>query len=273
MPPKLGVIAGKGELPNLVVEAARAQKRPIFVLAIEGQTAPVLVEDVEHAWVSMGSVGRAIERLHGAQVEDVVFAGAIHRPSLAKIGLDVRAAGLLARMGRAALGDNSILETLIRELEGEGFRVIGADDVLSELVAGEGPFGRHQPDDTAESDIGRGVEVARALGTVDVGQAVVVQQGLVLGVEAIEGTDALIWRTKGIAREGPGGVLVKIKKSGQDRRADLPTIGVSTVRSCAETGLRGIAVEAGETLVLGRKELIAAADAAGLFVTGIRITP
>ncbi len=273
MPPKskLGIIAGKGELPVLMLAAAKAEGRPVFVLALEGQTAPELVANTDHAWIPMGAVGRGIEALKSADVGDVVFAGGVRRPSLLKLGLDGRGARLLAKIGKAALGDDKILSVLINELEGEGLRVVGADDILSGLLAVEGLLGRHLPDAQAEADIARAVEIGRALGALDVGQAVVVQQGIVLGVEAVEGTDALIERSANLRREGPGGVLVKIKKPGQERRADLPTVGVGTVEACARAGLRGIAVEAGATLVLGRDEVASAADAAGLFVTAIRV--
>lgn len=271
--PKLGLIAGKGELPVLILDAVRAEGRPVFVLALEGQTARELVTGLEHAWIPMGAVGRGIDALKAAGAVEVVFAGGVRRPSLLKLGLDARAAKLLAKIGRAALGDDRILSVLVRELEDEGLRVIGADDVLTGLLASSGPFGRHAPDELAETDIAHGLEVARALGRLDIGQAVIVQQGAVLGVEAIEGTDALISRAGAVAREGPGGVLVKIKKPGQERRADLPTIGVHTVEACARSGLRGIAVEAGATLVLGREAVAAAADRLGLFVTGIRAEP
>ncbi len=254
-----------------MLAAAKAEGRPVFILALEGQTAPELVVDTEHSWIPMGAVGRGIEALKAAGASDVVFAGGVRRPSLLKLGLDGRGAKLLAKVGKAALGDDKILSVLIAELEGDGLKVVGADDILSGLLAVEGVLGRHRPDALAEADIVRAVEIGRTLGALDVGQAVVVQQGIVLGVEAVEGTDALIVRAGNLRREGPGGVLVKIKKPGQERRADLPTIGVGTVEACARAGLRGIAVEAGATLVLGRDEVAAAADAAGLFVTAIGI--
>jgi DUF1009 family protein len=273
VPPKskLGLIAGRGELPQLVLDAARAEGRPVFVLALEAQTAPELVAGAENAWIPIGSVGRGIDILKAAGVADVVFAGGVRRPSLLKLGLDGRAARLLAKLGKAALGDDKLLSILIKELEDEGLHVVGADDLLSGLLAGEGVMGRCRPDEVALADIDRGAEIARRLGALDVGQGVVVQQGIVLGVEAIEGTDALIARSAAVSREGPGGVLVKVKKPGQERRADLPTIGIATVRAAAAAGLRGIAVEAGNTLLLGRDAAIEAADAAGIFLVGIKV--
>jgi DUF1009 family protein len=268
--PKLGIIAGKGELPALILDAVRAEGRPVFVLALEGQTAPNLVAECNHAWIPMGAIGRGIDALKQAGVIQVVFAGGVRRPSLLKFGLDGRGAKLLAKIGKAALGDDRLLTVLINELENDGLSVVGADDILGDLLAEAGPLGRHVPDELANEDISRGIEIAQSLGRLDVGQAVAVQQGIVLGVEAIEGTDALISRAGAVAREGPGGILVKIKKPGQERRADLPTIGRSTVEACVRAGLRGIAVEAGATLILGRSEVIEAADAAELFIIGIK---
>jgi hypothetical protein len=133
----------------------------------------------------------------------------------------------------------------------------------------EGPLGRHQPDEQARADIEHGLHVARAIGALDVGQAVVVQQGLILGVEAVEGTDELLRRCASLRRQGPGGVLVKAAKPGQERRVDRPAMGPRTVVVAAETGLRGIAAEAGMTLVIDRAEMVRAADRAGLFVVGV----
>jgi len=155
------------------------------------------------------------------------------------------------------------------ELESEGFHVVSVDSILADALAPAGPLGTLRPDAEAEADITLGVKAALALGALDIGQAVVVQQGLVLGVEAIEGTDALIERCATLSREGPGGVLVKGAKPGQERRADLPTVGPRTVTRAQAAGLRGIAVEAGATLLLDRDEMAATADRAGLFVIGV----
>jgi len=135
-------------------------------------------------------------------------------------------------------------------------------------LAPAGVLGRHQPDAAAKADIARGLEAARELGAADIGQAVVVQQGVILGVESAEGTDALLARCASLAMDAPGGVLVKAKKPQQERRADLPAIGVNTVHNAKAAGLRGIAVEADHSLMLGRAQIIAAADEAGLFIVG-----
>ncbi|MGH7113279.1 MAG: LpxI family protein [Stellaceae bacterium] len=266
---KLGIIAGAGGLPRRLVEACRAAGRDVFVLALEGAAEPATVEGVAHAWCPVGAAGRCLDLLRENQVVELVLAGGVRRPSLATLRPDWRAAKFYARVGCRALGDNGLLSAVVAELEREGFRVIGPDQVLEAGLAPEGVLGQVHPDAQAMADIAHGQRVARALGALDIGQAVVIQQGLVLGVEAIEGTDELLRRCAGLRREGPGGILVKVEKPGQEQRADRPTIGPQTVALAASAGLRGIAVEAGATIILDRDAVIAAADRAGLSLVGI----
>jgi DUF1009 family protein len=218
----------------------------------------------------MGAAVTGLSLLRENNVTELVLAGSVRRPSLVTLRPDWRAAKLFARIGYRALGDDGLLSAIVSELEQEGFRVLGVDQLLDGGVVAEGPLGKNHPDLESEADIERGLHVARAIGALDIGQAVVVQQGLVLGVEAVEGTDELLRRCAALRREGPGGVLVKVEKPGQERRADRPTIGLRTVMLAAETGLLGIAFEAEATIVLDRDEVIRAADQAGLFVVGIR---
>ncbi len=195
--------------------------------------------------------------------------GPVGRPTLLHLRPDAEGARMLARLGRAVFkGDDGLLAAVIRVFEEEGFHVLGAHEVLREILAPAGVLTRIAPDAQAMADIARGVNVATALGAVDVGQGCVVQQGLVLAVEAIEGTDAMIDRSAALRHDGVGGVLVKLSKPNQDRRADLPTIGPQTVRNAARAGLRGLAFEAGSTILAEREALIAEADAAGLFLLG-----
>lgn len=266
--PKLGIIAGGGDLPVRLIEAARAAGRPYYVLALKDQADLTLGGDTPHDWVRIGAAGKGMDLLHANQVRDVVFAGRIKRPSLGALMPDARMVRFLAKLAGGSFGDDGLLRKVIAEFEGEGFHVVGADDVLSSLVSSSGQLGRHEADDLAWSDIERGIKIVRAIGALDVGQAVVVQQGMVLGVEGIEGTDALVERCGALRREGLGGVLVKAKKPAQDRRVDLPTIGVETVQRALAAGLRGIAVEAGETLIVDQAAVVAEADKLGLFLIG-----
>ncbi len=271
MAEKLGIIAGGGELPARLIEVCRAAGRDFFVIAFPGQTDPQTVEGVDHAWVRLGAAGTALAYLHAADVKEIVMVGPIERPSLKELRPDLKTVRFMAKVGAAGLGDDGLLSGIVKNLEAEGFAVRGVDELLQDLVAAPGRYGKHAPDADAESDIRRGIAVVRALGGVDVGQAAVVQQGIVLGVEAVEGTDALLARCARLRREGPGGVLVKLKKPGQERRVDLPTIGLATVEGGAKAGLKGIAVEAGAALVVDAPAVAKAADEAGLFVIGIEV--
>lgn len=268
---KLGLIAGGGDLPLRLIAAARADKRDIYVLAIDGQ-ADLPAESlaaVPHDWVGIGKVGKMLELLRANGVRELIFAGRIKRPSFIGLMPDARGAKFMAKVAGKALGDDGLLRAVVAELEGEGFHVVGPDQLLGDLLMPDGVLGRVQPDDAAWTDIRHGLKIAHGIGALDVGQAVVVQQGLVLGVEAIEGTDALLARCAELKREGPGGVLVKAKKPSQERRVDLPTVGRRTVAAAAKAGLRGIAVEAGQGLLLDRDGVIAEADRLGLFIVGV----
>ena len=265
---RLGILAGGGRLPSLLVEAGRASGLDPFVLCLEGSAEPADFARVPHALSPVAKVGRIVETLKEAGCTDLVLAGRMTRPDFKSLVPDLRGMKLLPRL-LAAKGDDAILRAVIEDLESEGFRVLGVDDVLADLLAPLGAVGARTPDPQAEADMARGVAVLGALGTLDVGQAVTVQDGIVLGIEAAEGTDGLLERTRNLVKPGRGGVLVKLRKSGQERRADLPAIGTETIARVAAAGLSGIAVEAGGALIIDRKAVARAADEAGLFVVGV----
>ncbi len=265
----LGIIAGGGMMPLRVAAAARAAGRPVFLLGLEGFAQPALFGSYPHAIARIGAAGRMLELLRANQVRDLVLVGAVRRPGFSDLRPDAEGAKLIARIGRAAFaGDDGLLRAVIKVLGELGFNVLGAHEVLQEALGPRGLLTQAAPDAQAIADIARGVAVARRLGEADVGQGCVVQQGLVLAVEAIEGTDAMLARCGPLRREGAGGVLVKLVKPGQERRVDLPTIGAETIRNVVGAGLRGVAFEAGGTLLAERAEAIALADAAGLFLLG-----
>lgn len=266
----LGILAGGGSLPGQVAEAARAAGRGVFLIGLTDHADPEVLAPYPHTQLRIGAAGAILAALRAQGCRDLVLIGRVRRPSLPALRPDKEGARLLARIGRAAFaGDDGLLAAVIRVLGEEGFRVLGAQEVLTVALAPPGLLTRIGPDAAARADIARAIAVARALGAADVGQGCVVQQGLVLAVEAIEGTDAMLARAAALARPGPGGVLVKLVKPGQDRRADLPTIGLETVRAAAAAGLRGIAFEAGGTLLAERDSLARVADAAGVFLLGL----
>lgn len=267
---RLGIIAGGGGLPRTLVEACRKQERPFFVLGFRGQTDPELVQEDLHGWTRLGATDEAIRILKENSVDTVVMAGYIRRPSILELKPDWRTVQIFARLGAAAFGDDALLRAVADELEKDGFKVIGAHEVDPALITPEGILGKTALTPLNRSDIEHGIRITKTLGQMDTGQAAVVQQGIVLGLEAVEGTDALLARCRNLRRKGPGGVLVKSCKPQQDRRLDLPAIGLKTVRNAYKAGLSGIAVEAGASFLIDRKEVIEAADSLGLFIQGFK---
>jgi DUF1009 family protein len=266
----LGIIAGGGTLPLRIAQAAQASGRPVFIIGLEGHADPQVLASFPHAILRMGAAARMLRRLKAEGCTDLVMAGPVRRPSFFEIRPEADGMRLLARVGRAAFaGDDGLLKAVIRVLGEEGFRILGAHEVLDDLLGRPGLLTEVAPDEAAQADIARGVIVVRSLGALDIGQGCVVQDGFVLAVEAAEGTDAMLARCGPLARPGPGGVLVKLVKPGQERRADLPTMGPETVRRAAEAGLRGLAFEGGGTILMDRAGTIAAANAAGLFLLGL----
>jgi DUF1009 family protein len=267
---KLGIIAGGGTAPRRVIEACRAQGRDFFVVCLEGQADKNIANDAPHVWLPLGAGSKLRDLVQAEKITELVMIGHVRRPSLWELKPDWLSMKVAARIGINMLGDDGLLRAIGDAMEQEcGVRVIGAQEILGGALMREGNLGAVAPDQEALQDIARGVEVARALGAVDVGQSVIVQQGIVLGVEASEGTDALIARCKNLARGGAGGVLVKLAKPQQDERYDLPTIGPDTIEAAATAGLRGIAIEAGRSLLIDRDQVRELADAKGIFVVGI----
>ena len=267
---KLGILAGSGPLPGRVAAAARAAGRDVFIVGLEGFAEIAVIAPFDHQVIRLGAAGRIVAELKARACQDLVMIGPIRRPSLLNMRPDAEGARLLARIGRAAFaGDDGLLKAVIRILGEEGFAVIGAHDVLGEALGPAGLLTVIGPDAQAMADIARGVAVAKLLGAADAGQGCVVQQGLVIALEAIEGTDAMLDRAGQLRRPGPGGVLVKLLKPGQDRRADLPTIGPVTIARAIAAGLRGVAFEAEATILIARADSVAAANQGGIFLLGI----
>ena len=265
----LGIVAGKGTLPEKLIQLCKRDNRPFVVLALTGQAEPELVKDLPHIWLAMGAVEKALAYFRENSVQDLVFVGAIQRPSLKHLTMDKTAAKWIAKIGIKAFGDDGLLSGILSLLEKEGFSIVRVQDVLQDLQVKPGALGAHQPLDQDHADIRRGVLALKTLASLDMGQALIVEEGVILSAEGAEGTSALIKRTKDLQKTDHGGVLVKLTKAHQSHRVDLPTIGPETIKSATAAGLAGIAIEAHATLVLDSEVIIHAANDAGLFVLAI----
>ncbi len=271
---KLGVIAGGGELPVILAEHCAAQSAPYFIARIEPYADPALDAHpgVTHG---LGLMGARMQALRDAGCDAVAILGQVPRPDVSKLQLDEVAIAMApAVLAAARQGDDALLRALVSEHEKAGFRVIGVEEAMQGLLAPDGVWGKVTPSDRQMNDLKKAAKLAAAVGAWDVGQGVVVCDGLVLAVEAQEGTDAMLRRVAELPETVRGsaqarrGVLVKRPKPIQERRIDLPTIGVRTIEGAAAAGLAGIAVEAGAALALRREEIVAVADRAGIFVYG-----
>ena len=267
----LGIIAGGGELPLAIAESVRDSGRDIFVLTLPGAEEALSQFPGERAGI--GELGKSLSLLKQNRCDAVTFAGRVSRPDWRALKLDARGALALPKVAAAALkGDDALMRAVLAVFEKEGFRVIGTAEAAPDLIASAGVYGRHAPDAQALEDISLARIVVRRLGELDIGQAAAVADGLVLAVEAAEGTDAMLQRLPQLSRNLRGtaerrrGVLVKAPKPAQDRRVDLPVIGVRTIELAAEGGLAGVAVEAGAALIMRKGKIIEAANALGLFV-------
>jgi UDP-2,3-diacylglucosamine hydrolase len=272
----IGLIAAGGVMPFAVADSLTARGINPVLFALKGACDPVRVARFRHHWISVGQLGKAAKLFRAEGCRDLVFIGTLVRPALSEIRLDWGTLRVIGRVWAAFRGgDDHLLSGIGRILEQDGFRMVGIKDVAPDLLMPEGCLTRRSPDDDAAADIAKGRDVLRALSPFDIGQATVVIDGHVVGVEDIEGTDGLLARVARLRAEGrirartARGVLVKAPKSGQDLRFDLPTTGPRTVEGAAKAQLAGIAIVAGNTMVVEPQAMIEAADAAGLFVTGL----
>ena len=272
----LAVVCGGGSLPIEVARAAQRQGRRVVLLALRGSADPAAVAEFLHYWVGVGQFGHACQHAKAEGCRDIVMIGSVLRPHVWDIRFDLFTLRMLPRIIRAfQSGDDHLLSNIAKWFEEQGFRVLGAHQVAPELLMPQGPLGRLKPGEGDRSDIARGLELLRATGPFDVGQAVVISDNRVLAVEAAEGTDLMLERLAELrgngrvrARQG-GGVLVKAPKPSQDRRIDLPSIGPRTVEGVARAGLAGIAVTAGSTIIAEPDRIAAVADRANVFVVGV----
>ncbi len=268
---RLGLIAGGGDLPVHVAEAAEGEGRLGCVIALDGFADPDRYSNPQICGIAQP--GRALKLLKANDCDAVCFAGIVKRPDFSKLKPDLRGVAFLPKaVAAAAQGDDALLRALVSLFEDEGYRVVGVDEIAAGLVASAGLIGSGALEDEARNDALKALAIADLIGSADIGQGAVVARGLVLAVEAQEGTDAMLQRVSSLPIELRGGgarrtgVLAKRPKPGQERRVDLPVIGVSTIQGAADAGLAGIVAPAGGALILGREAVAQTADDLGVFL-------
>lgn len=256
---KIAIIAGEGDLPLKIAERLGVMGQEYDIISISPGSD-----------FSVGQVGKIMSRVHAIGADRVVFCGAVRRPSFFKLKLDKLGKEWLRKLGyRVFWGDASLLKGIKKLLLAEGIEVVSPQSILSTLLTPKGVLTITQPSDQDMIDIARGMFVLNAMSRADVGQAAVIQEGVVIALEAIEGTRNLILRSKDIKLSFKGGVLVKTSKIGQDQDIDLPTIGEETISECKESGLNGIALGAGITQIISFDDTIKKANKSGIFIIGV----
>ena len=268
---KLGIIAGGGALPAYLTSICKQRNIDPFIVGFEGQTSTDIMDGNTHLWASLGSVGKVIDFFKSNNVKDLVLIGGVKRPSFKEIKPDLRAVKILSKIGFRAMGDNDLLSALKKELEIEGFTLHAMHDFCDDLLVKEGVIGSYAPKPEHEIDIELGLKVSQEIGAMDIGQSVIVQNGMTIGVEAVEGTDALINRCAPLLQNGGGGILVKTCKPQQDKALDMPTIGVNTIINAHKAGLCGIVLQADNVIIVDAKNLAKYADEYKIFVIGVSV--
>jgi DUF1009 family protein len=267
---KLGIIAGAGYLPKHVYTACKEQGVECVVLALEGETSFELFHGVQLEKFKVYRISKILKKMHEEGVTHVTLAGRVKRAEISRLLMDLKGAKLFAMLVAKGMSDNSLLQTVMHFIEGEGFEIIAPDEIAQDVIVHKGVLTKVKPDKQAEVDIKSGMKILTGIADYDVGQSLVIQNGLVLGVEAAEGTDELVKRCGSIKQTDEAGpILLKICKPNQDKRVDLPCIGTDTVEMAHQYGLRGIAVEADTSLILDQINAIKLANKYKIFIIGV----
>jgi hypothetical protein len=269
----LALIAGTGELPSLILQARNAIDAPTYIIAIKDQTPATLTEHHPHGWFRIGAVGAMLEALHAQNITQITMAGRITRPSLPHLFPDSEGRALLKALGGSLLtGDNQLLSRIIAFLEERGVQVVGAHEIAASLTVPASILTTTAPEPLHYEDARTAIALLQSLAKFDVGQAVIMQAGCVLGIEGAEGTHALIERCAPfINPHERSALLVKLPKAQQDLRADMPSIGLNTVQALHKGGYGGMFIAADHTLLLGKEAMIMRANHDKLFIEALAL--
>jgi DUF1009 family protein len=270
----LGLIAGNGRFPFLVLDAARAQGHEVTVVAVKEEAFPSIEEAAAREpraalyWVSLGHLGTCIKILKAAGVTKAVMAGQVkHVKIFSGIVPDLTLLSVLTRL--KARNTDALIAAVADVLSGHGISLIDSTELLRPLLAGTGPLTSRAPSEAEQADFAFGYRMADAIAGLDVGQSIAVKDGAVVAVEAMEGTDEMLRRAGALA--GAGVRLVKVAKPNQDMRFDVPVVGVRTIEVLRDIGATALSVDAGKTLLIDGPAVVEAANAAGIAMVGRRV--
>ncbi len=267
----IAIVAGRGNLPKMLIEECQKRGQKFLILLLDGEKYEIDYSAYNPVIFKYGVVEHFVESIKKHNIQNIVFIGAVTKPNFSSLGVDKKGAILLAKiLANKILGDDAVLKTVMNFLEKEGLKFVKIEELLDCVISTKATLTRLKPSKENLEDIALGQKAIKHFSTFDVGQAVIVAQKQIIAIEALEGTDAMIARCRDLSVDyKKNAVLVKMKKYKQNVKVDLPTIGVETVKNCAQSGICGIAIQANSTLVLDKDEVIKVADELGLFLTVI----
>lgn len=264
---RIGLITGNGKFPLLLCQAAKGHNIDVVVIAVKDELDTDLSRYVDKTyWVELGQGGKTIEILKKENIKYAIMAGKIKKTTILKqsFKMDKVARDILKNL--IDKGDDTILKAIADRLKTEGIELLDSTKFLNNLLAKKGIYTKIKPTPSQREDINFGFKIAKAIGGLDIGQAVIIKDKVIIAVEAIEGTDEAIIRAGNLSS---GAVVVKVSKPSQDMRFDVPTVGLNTIQAMEKANANVLAIEAEKTLILEKEMMIKEADKAGICIIAV----
>lgn len=264
----IAIFAGRGVLPQMLISECQKNGRKFILFLLQSETYDIDYSEFNPITVPYGAIEKFLEILHKNQIKNLIFIGAVNKPNFSDLKVDKTGTILLAKiLASKILGDDAVLRAVIKFFEKQGLKILKIEDLLDCVISTKSTLTEVKPSKESLEDIKIGIDAIRHFSKFDVGQSVVVAQKQIIAIEAIEGTDEMIRRCKDLRIDyKESAILIKLKKRNQSAKADLPTIGVATIKNCFEAGIKGIAIQANSTLVLDKQEVIRVANELRLFL-------
>jgi hypothetical protein len=268
----IGIFAGRGQLPKILIDDCLKKDRKFIVFLLKGEQYEIDYSQYNPIYVGYGEVEKFLDYFHRQNINHVVFIGAVNKPNFSSLKVDKKGAILLGKIiANKILGDDAVLRTVVKFFENEGLKILRIDELLDCIISSKSTITKILPTPQNLIDIEIGSKAIKHFSKFDVGQSIVVSQKQIIAVEALEGTDSMIKRCQTLNIDFvKNAILIKMKKQHQTLKADIPTIGVDTVKNCSEANFKGIAIEVNNTLILDKQAVIELADQLGLFIIAIK---
>ena len=268
---KIIIIAGNGKLPVEIISSLKLQNINFKILIIKNADYKKELLKYNHEIINLGSIASSLIRLKREGYKNLVLAGGLKRPSLRSIKPDINTIKIFARYTKVFLkgGDNNLLKFVIQEIENLGIKVLNIKKIAPDIFIDFGIHSQKKPSGKSQKYIQKAKRILDTISCYDIGQSLIIQQGNIVGIEAMEGTDELIKRCSSLFIEGDKPILVKLLKKKQEMRVDLPTIGINTIRLCKKYSIQGIAFSANKTIFLEKKKFLQNINFYNIFLIGI----